>query len=207
MGIVGADEALRPHDADAPARRAAGRSESRPLSRLGGSRAGALAAAIALVGCARPVDPAHFQGGGPEMRPERFFLGETRSTGVLEAPSGGPLRRFQVEGHGSPLPDGGVRLQQTVRMEGQAPTTRTWELRAKGSHGYGGSLTDASGAVAGEAYGELFHLRYPLRGVPFGRMEQWLYLQPDGRTVVNIAVASVAGVPVRRLSERISRVP
>jgi len=61
--------------------------------------------------------------------------------------------------------------------------------------------------VEGQAYGELFHLRYPLRGLPLGRMEQWLYLQPDGHTVMNVAVASVAGVPVRRLSERISRVP
>jgi hypothetical protein len=177
------------------------------MKRLRGGPAAAVLAAIALGGCAHPLDPAHFEGGRPEMRPERFFLGETRSSGVLEAPSGAPLRRFQVEGHGSPLPDGGVRLQQTVRMDGQAPTTRTWELHANGAHGYGGSLTDASGAVAGEAYGELFHLRYPLRGLPFGRMEQWLYLQPDGRTVMNIAVASVAGVPVRRLSERISRVP
>ena len=36
-------------------------------------------------------------------------------------------------------------------------------------------------------------------------MEQWLYLQPDGCTVVNQAVVRVAGLAVRRLSERIGR--
>ncbi len=36
-------------------------------------------------------------------------------------------------------------------------------------------------------------------------MEQWLYLQPDRRTVLNEATVRVAGLVVARLSERISR--
>jgi hypothetical protein len=35
-------------------------------------------------------------------------------------------------------------------------------------------------------------------------MEQWLYLQPDGRTVVNEATISLLGLVVARLSERIT---
>ena len=40
---------------------------------------------------------------------------------------------------------------------------------------------------------------------PFaGSMEQWLYFQPDGRTVLNEATVRVAGIVVAHLSERIS---
>jgi hypothetical protein len=59
--------------------------------------------------------------------------------------------------------------------------------------------------VEGEAYGNLFHLRYPMQ-TPFGGwMEQWLYLQPDGRTVMNQATIHVFGLTMAHLSERISR--
>ena len=78
-------------------------------------------------------------------------------------------------------------------------------MHATGPHTYAGTLTDATGDVSAEAYGDLLHLRYRLKIAPLGSMEQWLYLQADGRTVVNEAVIKVAGVTVRRLSERISR--
>jgi hypothetical protein len=37
-----------------------------------------------------------------------------------------------------------------------------------------------------------------------GEMEQWLYMQPDGRTVVNEATIRVFGIIVAHLSERIT---
>ena len=137
------------------------------------------------------------------MRPEAFFVGTTRSFGVLETRSGAPSKVFHVEGHGAPQADGAFRLDQTVSFDGQAPQNRTWLLWVSGPHGYRASLSDASGEVVGEAYGSLFHLRYPYRS--FARMEQWLYLQPDGRTVLNEGTVTVAGVVVARLSERITR--
>ena len=73
------------------------------------------------------------------------------------------------------------------------------------NHHYTATLTDATGGVGAQAYGPVFHLAYALQGVPLGTMEQWLYLQPDGCTVVNEGVVRVAGFAVRRLSERISR--
>ena len=39
----------------------------------------------------------------------------------------------------------------------------------------------------------------------FGQMEQWLYLQPDSRTVMNEATVSLLGITATRLSERITR--
>ena len=51
----------------------------------------------------------------------------------------------------------------------------------------------------------MFHLRYAMRSPWGGRMEQWLTLQPDGRTVVNRATVRVLGLVVTQLTERITR--
>jgi hypothetical protein len=160
--------------------------------------------AAGLGGCAKVLPPSAFEGGTPAMRPEIFFAGRTRSTGVLENRSGAPTRRFHVEGSGQALPDGSFQLVQRITFGHDAPTSRTWILRRLDAHHYTASLTDASGPVRAEAYGNLFHLRYPMK-TPFeGEMEQWLYLQPDGRTVVNEATVSIFGVIVAHLSERIT---
>ena len=125
---------------------------------------------------------------------------------MLEDASGAPLQRFTVRGRGEAQPDGAFRLDQTLAFEGKPTRTRAWLIRSTGPHSYTATLTDAAGPFPAAAYGDLFHLRYRLRGVPTGTVEQWLYLQSDGRTVVNELVAKVAGVTVRRVSERISRV-
>ena len=150
------------------------------------------------------LPPERFAAQNPPMRPEAFFAGATHSFGVLESRSGAPSKVFRVDGEGQALPDGQFRLDQTVTFDGDAPQRRTWLMRPDGAHGYRARLTDASGEVVGEAYGSLFHLRYPYKSV--ARMEQWLYLQPDGRTVLNEGTVTIAGLVVARLSERITRV-
>lgn len=158
-----------------------------------------------LGGCASTLAPEDFENGAPQMRPELFFAGTTRSRGVTANSSGAPTRRFRVEGLGRALPDGSFRLDQTVVFEGKTPETRTWSMQRLDAHRYTATLTDASGTVHAEAYGNLFHLRYPMK-TPFGgEMEQWLYLQPDGRTVMNEATVRVFGIVAAHLSEQIVR--
>ncbi len=160
---------------------------------------------LALTGCLSPLQPDQFAAETPEMRPDLFFLGSTRSTGVLETSGGAPSQLFHVEGIGTRLPDGRLQLDQTITFEHQPATTRRWLLTETGPHQYRGSLTDASGPVAAEAYGNLFHLRYPMQHPFGGRMEQWLYLQPDGHTLVNEATVTLFGLfVVAHLSERIT---
>lgn len=160
--------------------------------------------AVGLSGCASVLAPAAFEGGKPEMRPEVFFAGKTTSSGVMENRSGAPTRRFKVEGHGLTLPDRTFRLEQTVGFGQDPAQKRTWVMQQIDAHHYTATLTDASGPVEAEAYGDLFHLRYPMKAPFGGQMEQWMYLQPDGRTVMNEATVRVFGVVVARLSERIT---
>lgn len=164
----------------------------------------AITLSVVTIGCGEVMPPQRFAAATPEMRPELFFQGETRSAGVLETAGGAPSERFTVQGRGYRLADGDFRLDQTVAFAGKPVRKRQWVLRRVDEHRYRATLSDASGPVAAEAYGDLFHLTYPLKGLPAGQMEQWLYLQADGCTVVNEAVVRIAGFAVRRLSERIS---
>lgn len=150
------------------------------------------------------LPPSAFGNGAPRMLPEAFFSGETVSTGVLENRAGAPTQRFEVKGSGRMLADGRFCLDQTVTYGKGAPEQRRWVIRRLGAHRYTATLTGASGPVTAQAYGNLFHLQYPMKKPFGGRMEQWLYLQPDGRTVVNEATVRVFGVVVARVSERIT---
>jgi hypothetical protein len=164
--------------------------------------AAALTLSVATAGCATPMTPSAFAGAGPVFTPEAFFVGRTHSWAVLQSGSGKPVRSMTVEGMGRTLPDGTFRLEQTTTSEGKADS-RTWIIRRLDAHRYEASLTSAAGPVRGEAYGNLVHFRYALKDKPYVSVEQWMYLQPDGRTVLNEDVIRVLGVVIYRLSEQI----
>lgn len=160
------------------------------------------AALLFLSGCLA-ASPFHVEAAStPDFHPEVFFLGVTRGEGTL-VQHGKTDRKVHVIGVGRTDRDGTFRLDQTVTYDDGTTEKRTWVLRHNGKQ-YVATLSDASGAVGGEANGNVFRLRYLLRQ-PAVYMDQELYLQPDGRTVLNIATVSVLGVPWARLSERITR--
>lgn len=167
-------------------------------------RLGLSASALALTaGClaTAPVRPS--PRADPAFEPETFFAGHTHGEGTV-AMRGRAPQRLRVEGQGSIEADGRFRLEQTLTIGSQAPETRTWRLRRVDARHYTATLSDARGPVVAESDGNRFHLRYQVRR-PDVVMEQWLYLQPDGRTVRNFATITVLGVPWVRLAENITR--
>lgn len=139
----------------------------------------------------------------PALRPESFFAGHTHGEGTL-AMRGRAPQSVRVEGEGRTEPGGDFRLDQTLTIGDGAAETRTWRLRRVDGRHYTATLSDARGPVVAESDGNRFHLRYQVRR-PDVVMEQWLYLQPDGRTVRNFATITVLGVPWVRLAETITR--
>jgi hypothetical protein len=148
------------------------------------------------------MSPPFFAGTGPSFTPEAFFAGRTHSWAVLQSASGAPVRSLTVEGMGRVQADGAFRLDQTTTSQGKADT-RTWIIRRLDAHRYEASLTSAAGPVRGEAYGNLVHFKYALKDKPYVSVEQWMYLQPDGKTVLNEDAITVLGVVIYRLSETI----
>jgi Protein of unknown function (DUF3833) len=156
-----------------------------------------------LSACVKPVKPESFAQNRPIFRPELFFGTTAVGNGVIQSASGKAARQIRVESRGSVLPDGRFRLDQTI-YEGSKVNQRHWIMTRVDDHRYTATLSDAAGPVKAEVYGNLFHLRYLLKK-PFVTMEQWLYLQPDGKTVLNEGTIRMPGRTIARLSEIIVR--
>ncbi len=162
-----------------------------------------LAMLCALSACVKPVKPESFAQNTPIFRPEAFFGTTAIGNGVIQSAGGKPARQIRVESRGSTLPDGRFRLDQTI-YEGSKVSKRHWIMTRVDDHRYTATLSDAAGPVKAEVYGNLFHLRYLLKK-PFVTMEQWLYLQSDGKTVLNEGTIRMPGRTIARLSEIIVR--
>ena len=145
------------------------------------------------------IEPAE----SPALVPTAFFSGRTIGEGTLTRRFAA-RRSLHVEGTGRAERDGMFRVDQTVTFDDGAVETRTWRLRRTAAHEYRATLSDAAGEVTAQTSGNSFHLRYLLRQ-PLVYMDQWLYLQPDGRTILNRATVTVLGIPWARLDETITR--
>ena len=161
----------------------------------------AFVAPLALAACAGDAFRSE-AAATPTFRPDVFFAGSTTGTGTLKVIASAPVSTY-VEGTGRTLSDGAFRLRQRVTEGDKKPRTRTWVLKPQGGGRWIGTLTDATGPVTAEVRGNLFHVRYDGDGVG---IEQWLYLEPDGRTVKNTLVARKLGATVARLEETIRKV-
>jgi len=139
----------------------------------------------------------------PEFRPEQFFAGVTNGEGVVAA-RGRADRPFHVRSMGHSERDGAFVLDQTIVYADGKVEERSFRMWRVDEHEYAGSLTGASGPVWARAEGNSFHVRYTIRK-PAVTMEQWIYLQPDGRTGLNRATVRVLGIPVAHVSETIRR--
>ncbi len=163
-----------------------------------------VAALLLLVGCIVPLELGRFESAQPTLRPELFFAGSTTGWGVISKRDGRPSRLFEVHSEGQTEADGRFRLAQTITFADGEIEQRVWLMTQVDATHYEATLSGAIGPVRAEVRGNLFHLEY-LHRRPGVVVEQWLYLLPDGRTVLNVGTIRVLGRPVARLSEQITR--
>ena len=157
---------------------------------------------LAILVCNAPVAAA--SNISSPVIPQRFFVGSTIGDGVLKVALT-PPRRMHVSGSGRLLFDRTLVLSQTVAIEDRPIRTREWHLREITPGHFEGTLTEASGPVTGEIVDGRLHLRYPMKGSVIA--DQWLTLEPDGRTAHNHMLISKFGIPVAKLDETIRRAP
>lgn len=177
-----------------PSARAAGRALRAAVS---------ITAVLPLAGCLHRLPPRPPVAPTPAFDPTRFFAGHTHGEGTLDVRVGAD-RHLRVDGEGRTETDGTFRLDQRVTYGDGAVETRVWRLRRTDATHYRVELSDAKGPVEATTDGDRLHLRYLIRH-PAVYMEQWLTLQPDGRTVRNLAQVTVLGVPWAHLDETITR--
>ncbi|MEO8366451.1 MAG: DUF3833 family protein [Pseudoxanthomonas sp.] len=144
-----------------------------------------------------------FAAGQPyKFTPQAGFGGESEGNGTLKLFLGKP-RPFHVVSHGTEQSDGSFRLEQRVAFEGKPPQDRVWILTTVSPDHYSATLSDASGPATGFTSGSRLCLRYRVKGPLV--MHQELQLMSDGKTIDNVGVITLLGIPIGRLHETIER--
>ncbi len=149
-----------------------------------------------------------FAEGRPLLDPAQFFTGKTSSTGVMENRGGAPMKRVTTQTTGRWEGDT-LMLEQDLQMDGKSQH-RAWRIRKLDAHRYEATANDMVGRAVGEAYGNVFHWSFTLAlspGNPLAnvQMSQWMYLQPDGRTLLNHSTIRKLGIVVAQVTEQFRR--
>lgn len=163
---------------------------------------------MAITGCSS-LPPEKFAGSTPRFDPVAYFTGNTRSWGVFENRAGQPSRRFQTTCRGRP--DGGVLvLDQDFAYDDGHHQQRNWRIRRVDAHRYEATANDVVGTATGVAYGNVFRWEYTVALKPGNplfnvRLKQWMYLQADGRTMLNRGTVRALGIEVAQITEQFRR--
>ncbi len=163
---------------------------------------------MALGACAS-WQAASFKEGRPVFDPGVYFNGKAHSWGVIESRGGEPSQVLttQTQGHW----EGDIfHFDQDLAFENGKRSHRSWRIKRVDAHHWTATGTGIVGEARGEAYGNVFHLQFSLDlapGNPLLRvhMSQWMYLQPDGRTMINRDVLTKAGVVVAHITEQFTK--
>jgi len=137
-----------------------------------------------------------------EFTPRVGFEGESEGRGTLKFAFRKP-RAFHVTSRGTEQGDGTFRLDQTITFTGEPPQSRFWVMTRTAEDHYTATLSDAAGPVEATVSGPRLSLHYRVKGPVF--MHQELVLSADGRTIDNVGVVKVFGIPIGRLQETITR--
>ncbi len=134
--------------------------------------------------------------------PEHFFVGRTEGVGTVHVMLSG-RHAVRDRSRGRMERGGALVLDQIVEEEGKPARRRSWRLVRTGANRFTGTITDARGPIAGEVAGNVLHLRYRLAEGP--SVEQWITLQPGGRTATNRMTFRRFGLTVATLEGTIRR--
>lgn len=166
------------------------------------------AAAFVFISCAS-MKVSEFQSGRPVLDPTEFFTAHTRSSGVMENRGGAPVKRVATTTAGH-WEGATLHLEQDLVLGDAESQHRSWRIRKLDAHHYEATANDMVGMASGEAYGNVFHWSFTLAlspGNPLAnvQMSQWMYLQPDGRTLVNHSTIRKFGIVVAQVTEQFRR--
>lgn len=150
----------------------------------------------------------HLKAEARPFEPEQFFAGRTKSQGEFHIV--GKEGTFHTAGVGATR-RGMLWLRQEITFGDGKRQLRQWELRRLPGNRYEGHISDGVGPVRGDLHGDTLHLRYALKAGQGGTfhsfaVEQWLTLQPDGRTLEIRAAFRKLGLRIGSLKETTRKV-
>ena len=154
---------------------------------------------IAMTGWSS-MKPEDFEGTEPRFRLETFFEGQTRAWGIFEDRFSNLRRQFTVDIDGTWDGETLTLVEDFVYEDGEEER-RIWVIRPDGENAYTGEADGVIGPASGRAYGNAVNWRYDFDLVVGGRsfkvnFNDWMFLQPDGETMINRAYVTKWGIRV-----------
>jgi Protein of unknown function (DUF3833) len=161
-----------------------------------------------LAGCAS-MKPAAFANGQPKLDPVGFFGGHTRSAGVIETPGGKPSTRITTETEGK-LKDSVLSIEQNLYPEGKKKNHRLFVLHQIDEHHVDATADDIVGTAHGLLYGNQFswtfrHTLINRKFIRHVRMTQYMYLMPDGKTLIIRSIVRKFGFVLAQITEQFQK--
>lgn len=174
-----------------------------------GCYCGAMLLLVTVLSGCHSIQTSSFKEGKPVFDPGEYFRGRTHSWGIIESRSGNPREIITTRTQGRWIGDV-FHFEQDIVFEKGKQQHRSWLIHRIDAHHYSATGTGIVGTARGEAYGNAFHLEFTLAlasGNPLLRvhMSQWMYLQRDGRTMINCDTLTKAGVVVARITEQFTK--
>jgi hypothetical protein len=165
-----------------------------------------LCSLLALAHAGRAAEPfAAVQRERPVLKLEQYFAGRTHSWGIFETRSGAPREILHTQTTGR-WRNGVLKFEQDLQFQSGKKMHRSWLIRRVDAHHYTATGTGIVGTAHATAYGNAVHLEFTLDAVPGQplahlHMSQWLYLMPDGVTLLNRDTLTKGGLLVTQLIE------
>ncbi|HSI16038.1 MAG TPA: DUF3833 family protein [Chthoniobacter sp.] len=143
---------------------------------------------------------------GPAFDPMVFFNGHTRSWGVFENRSAEATEIIRTETSGRMI-QGELHMEQDLYFSKRPKQHRSWRMHRVDAHHFEATANDLVGTARGESRGNAFVWSFTLATKPGNslynvRMTQRMYLQPDGRTMINRDTISKFGFIVAEVTEQ-----
>ena len=135
--------------------------------------------------------------------PETFFVGRTEGSGTVQMIMAGSHKVRDVS-RGRLDKSGALVLEQMVYEEGKPARRRSWLLVRSGPNRVSGTISDAVGPVTGDIRGNVLHLKYQAREAS-AQVEQWITLNPGGRTASNRMIFRKFGFKAATLNSTIRK--
>lgn len=150
------------------------------------------------------MKPAAFADADKKLKPIDFFVGHTRSTGVIENKAGKPNARIVTVTNGIRI-DSIISIEQDLFPEGGKKNHRSWKLKVIDEHHLDAIANDIDGTAHGLLYGNNFSwtLRLKLsqrKFIKHLRMSQNMYVMPDGKTMIIRSVLRKFGFVVAQIT-------
>ncbi len=160
---------------------------------------------FAFASCAS-LKPESFRNTTSTTDPIQFFGGHTHSTGVLEAPGGQPTERITTQTAGV-FANGILSMEQDLHSEDSQPTHRNFRFKIIDAHHVEATGSDIAGTAHGQLYGNYFTWSFRLKVANKGlihhvNMSQYMYLMPDGKTLIIRSVIRKFGIIVKEITEQ-----